>query len=62
MILMEQNMKHVPEYYPTMCLDGFTPEEIRHAFKRKMEKELANRGSDDSDNEITITTEVRTKK
>ena len=28
--------KHIPEYYDTMYLDGYTPYEILHATSRKM--------------------------
>ena len=28
--------RHIPEYYDTMYLDGYTPYEILHATSRKM--------------------------
>ena len=62
MSLMDQYMKHVPEYYDTMYLDGFTPAEIRYAMQKKIDKMLAERRQEDQEEEITITTEVRTKK
>ena len=35
--------KKLPDYYPTMYLDGYTPEEIRMALHNKMIKEYAER-------------------
>jgi hypothetical protein len=35
--------KEIPEYYPTMHLDGFTPEEIMYATKKKMLREASER-------------------
>ena len=62
MSLMDQYMKHVPEYYHLMYLDGYTPAEIRYALQKKIDKDLANRRQEDQEEEITISTEVRTKK
>ena len=62
MSLMDQYMKHVPEYYHLMYLDGYTPTEIRYALQKKIDKMLAERRQEDQEKEITITTEVRTKK
>ena len=64
MSLMDQYMKHVPEYYHFMYLDGYTPAEIRYALQKMIDKDLADRKrrEDPPEDEITITTEVRTKK
>lgn len=35
--------RNIPEYYDTMYLDGYTETEIYIAFKRKMNKELAEK-------------------
>ena len=32
--LLEQHNRRIPDYYPTMYMDGFTPEEIMYAAKR----------------------------
>lgn len=40
MSLMDDAMKHVPEYYRYMYLDGFTPDEIMYAAKKKMNHEI----------------------
>lgn len=36
MSLMEQMDKQIPDYYPTMYLDGYTPAQILHSAKRGM--------------------------
>ena len=36
MSLMEQFDKQIPDYYPTMYLDGYTPAQILHSAKRGM--------------------------
>lgn len=32
--LLEQYNRKIPDYYPSMYLDGFTPEQIMYAAKR----------------------------
>lgn len=41
MTLDDYYFRTVPEYYPTMYLDGFTPEQIMYAFRRKMRRKVA---------------------
>ena len=36
MTLSEYCDKQIPEYYPTMYMDGYTPEQILYAAHRKM--------------------------
>ena len=49
--------RELPEYYDTMYLDGYTPEEILQARKNSMFKELL-----ETDEEIvTINVEVKNK-
>ena len=50
--------KEIPEYYPTMHLDGFTPEEIMYATKKKMLREDSER---DLVDEIVVNSEVKLK-
>ena len=38
--LLEQHNRRIPDYYPTMYLDGFTPEQIMYAAKRQMYREI----------------------
>ncbi len=35
--------KQLPEYYPTMYLDGYTPTEILFAMRKKMRREVQER-------------------
>ena len=41
--LLEQHNRRIPDYYPTMYMDGFTPEEIMHAAKRQMYRQIQER-------------------
>ena len=58
----ERKMTHwsrkIPEYYPTMYLDGFSPEQISWALKKKMYADYLERQTTDK---IHITTEVKIK-
>ena len=40
---MMQFGRRIPEYYPSMYLDGYTPYEILHATRRKMYQEYQER-------------------
>ena len=35
--------RHIPEYYDTMYLDGYTPYEILYATRKKMNREYQER-------------------
>lgn len=35
-IIVDSKMSHIPEYYPYMYLDGYTPTEIMIAAHRKI--------------------------
>lgn len=41
--LLEQYNRKIPDYYPSMYLDGFTPEQIMYAAKRQMYREIQER-------------------
>ena len=61
-IIMSIFEKNLPDYYHTMYLDGYTPEEIYMAFHRTMAKRLAERQAQaDAVDEINITSEVKVK-
>ena len=45
MTLAEYNSRKIPPYYDTMYLDGYTPQEIYNAHRRKM-LELINGNND----------------
>ena len=50
--------KHIPEYYPTMYLDGYSPMEILQAAHRKIYADYRKRTDIP---EVNITTEVKLK-
>ena len=41
MSLIDDYFKDVPEYYDSMCMDGYTPEQIRYALHKKMNRQQA---------------------
>ena len=41
--LLAQHNRRIPDYYPTMYMDGFTPEEIMYAAKRQMYRQVQER-------------------
>ena len=41
--LLEQHNRRIPDYYPTMYMDGFSPEEIMYAAKRQMYQQIQER-------------------
>ena len=43
MSLLEQHNRRIPDYYPTMYMDGFSPEEIMYAAKRQMYRQVQER-------------------
>ena len=43
MTLSDYYNRNIPEYYHTMYLDGYTPEQIRYALKKKMRREAQER-------------------
>ena len=68
MTLFEYYDRKIPDYYPTMYLDGYSPEQIMYAAHRKIRKEYeereARRLAEAEANEIPevkITSEVRIK-
>jgi hypothetical protein len=42
-IIVDSKMSHIPEYYPYMYLDGYTPYEILYATRKKMFREYQER-------------------
>ena len=43
--VLDYYTKNIPEYYPTMYLDGYSPMEILQANHKSFNKELAERNS-----------------
>lgn len=56
--MLDKLYENLPEYYPSMYLDGFTPEQILMAKRKSM---LKNRQESEDTTEIVITTEEKTK-
>jgi hypothetical protein len=58
MTIGEYYNRKIPEYYPTMYLDGYTPQEILIAAHKRMHNEYQDSQQVD---EIKITSEVKVK-
>lgn len=41
-MVQQEKFKNVPEYYPWMHLDSYTPEEIKYSVTQMMLKNLTN--------------------
>ncbi len=53
----------IPDYYSTMYLDGYTPEQILQAMHNKISKEyMASMAKQEEVSEINITSSVKVKK
>lgn len=69
MSLIGQHFSHVPEYYDSMYLDGYSPEEIMYASRKRTmrmyeERKAAKRAATE-DNEISnvkIVSEVKIRR
>ena len=60
MTLYEDYSKNIPEYYKTMYMDGYSPEQILHAARRKMLQNLEERqGAADPDASIVSEVSIR---
>ena len=60
MTLYEYYDRQIPDYYDGMYLDGYTPEQILHAARRKMLDNFYDRQNEVD--EVKITSEVKIKK
>ena len=58
MTLQDYVYRNVPEYYPDMWQDGFTPYEVMAAFKKQMYQAYDERTMVD---EVKISSEVKLK-
>ena len=58
MTLAEYYEKDIPEYYDYMYLDGYTPNQILQANRKRMQRELAKGNIIDK---IRITSKVKLK-
>ena len=60
MNIQEQYFKGVPDYYPSMYLDGYTPQQIMYAVRNKMIREYKKRKMAKTEPEITELIFIRT--
>lgn len=58
MTLAEYYDRQIPEYYDTMYLDGYTPDQILHAARRKLLRAY-NERQEEKRAEVSIETQVR---
>ena len=58
MSLFDYYNRNIPDYYPTMFMDGYSPQQIWTARRRDIFKRLAER---DKETEIKITSEIKLK-
>lgn len=62
MTLADQFYKNIPEYYRYMYLDGYTPEQILYAARKKIFREIAERQEKENEiDKIKIVSEVKVK-
>ena len=59
MTLYEHLNRKIPEYYSTMYMDRYKPEEIRFALKRKMLEDREAREEVDESQSVKIVSEVK---
>ena len=72
--IMDFYNRDIPEYYPTMYLDGYSPQQVYIAMHKKMSRQLAERRKkmqmekerakieEDNDYIVDVKTEVKIKK
>ena len=61
MTLYEQINRNIPEYQPTMYMDGYTPEEIRFALRRKMLENIESQEEDKEPQTVKVISEVKVR-
>ena len=57
--LLAQHNRKIPDYYPTMYLDGFTPEEVMYAAKRQMYQQIQERKAMQTDLQTALEAALR---
>lgn len=61
MNIMEWQNRKVPEYYPYMYLDGFTPDEIMYAAQKKMLADYQKRQEENEEADLPTTIILKVK-
>ena len=59
MTLADYYNRNIPEYYDTMYLDGYTPEQIMTAFRKKLARECEERREATEIPNVKIVSEVK---
>ena len=59
MTLADYYNRNIPEYYDTMYLDGYTPEQIMTAFRKKLYRECEERRESTEIPNVKIISEVK---
>ena len=57
--LLEQHNRRIPDYYPTMYMDGFTPEDVMYAAKRQMYRQIQERKTMQTDLQTALEAALR---
>ncbi len=60
-VLSEYYDRQIPDYYPTMYLDGYSPQQILHSLHRKMYNEYLERKEEAEIPVFTIQSVVKMK-
>ena len=57
--LLEQHNRRIPDYYPTMYMDGFSPEEVMYAAKSQMYRQIQERKAMQTDLQTALEAALR---
>lgn len=61
MSLSDYYNRQIPEYYDTMYMDGYTPEQIMTAFRKKLNREREERREASEIPNVKIISEVKVR-
>lgn len=61
MTISEYYDRQIPDYYPTMYMDGYSPQQILHSLHRKMYNDYLERKKEVEIPVLTIKSEVKIK-
>lgn len=61
MTMLEQFGRYIPDYYPTMYLDGYTPYEIMRAASRQIYDSSQKRGDKKLEKELQVALDAAMK-
>ena len=61
MSLSDYYNRQIPEYYDTMYMDGYTPEQIMMAFRKKLHREREERREASEIPNVKIISEVKVR-